>query len=110
MCKTQSALERCGPGQILSRWAVAPDSTAKVGPNPTVTRAHFLPRRYTCVAAAEREGADWLLAGAGGGRLRWLDPEAGRLGADVLLMRPSQARARPSAHGLHIAALACSAT
>ncbi len=108
MCSPQAAPECCGPGQVLLRWAVAPAPTAKVGPNPTLTRAHFLPRSYTCVAAAEREGADWLLAGAGGGRLRWLDPEAGRLGADVLLMRPGQARARPSAHGLHVAAPACS--
>ena len=42
---------------------------------------------YTCIAAAEREGCSWVLAGAGGGRLRWLDPERGALGADVLLAR-----------------------
>ncbi|KAK9831842.1 hypothetical protein WJX81_000569 [Elliptochloris bilobata] len=45
---------------------------------------------FLCVAAAERNGCDWLLAGAGGARLRWVDPEQGTLAADVVLARRGQ--------------------
>ena len=38
---------------------------------------------YTCVAAAARDGADALVAGTAGSRLRWVDLETGTLRADL---------------------------
>lgn len=87
------------PAEASQRPSSAPTASTAISPpaggpvtaaysGTTVNTSGASPRRpavsgYTCVAAALRGGADALVAGTGGGRLRWLDLATGALRANM---------------------------